>query len=149
MARQRRRTSEVFTYDEVGEVIKSATRLQQLADEKHGAGEITMSQLREIASELRISPEALGQAIATSDRDMKSVRKRVKRKLWWFRHAGTYAAVMAGATGIDLVDGSGIDWVYFPILGWGIWLGVHAAYAFSGRGSGLEQRLMDREMSRS
>ncbi|MDH3500632.1 MAG: 2TM domain-containing protein [Acidimicrobiia bacterium] len=148
MRRRTRRSTESFTYDEVGDVIKSATRLQQLADEQQGTGEVTMEQLREIAVELKISPEALRQAIATSDRDLKSVRRRVRRKLWWVRHAGTYAAIMIGVTGIDLAEGNGIDWAYYPILGWGIWVGIHAAHAFSGGGSALERRLMNREMRR-
>lgn len=148
MARRSRRGSQVFTYDEVGEVIKNATRLQQLADAREGAGEVTMEQLREIASELRVSPEALAQAIATTESEMKTVRRRVRRKLLWFRHAGTYSGVMVGLAGIDWFSGSGIDWVYFPVIGWGMFLAAHASYAFSGRGSTLEQRLMNREIAR-
>lgn len=144
MARQRQK--QVFTFDEVGDVIRSATRLQQLADEKVGDGEVSMEQLREIAVELKVSPDALAQAIATSDRDMRSIRKRVRRKVFWFRHAGVYSAVMLGNLGIDLADGDGVEWAFFPIMGWGIFLGIHAAYAFSGKGSSLEQRLMSREM---
>lgn len=138
----------MFTYDEVGEVIKNATRLQQLADQRAGAGEVTMDQLREIASELQVSPEALAQAVATTESEMKTARRRVRRKLLWFRHAGTYTGVMAGLAGIDWLSGSGIDWVYFPAIGWGMFLAAHASYAFSGRGSSLEQRLMNREIAR-
>ncbi len=148
MARRSRRTPQVFTYDEVGEVIKNATRLQQLADERGGAGEVTMAQLREIASELQVSPEALAQAIAATDSEMKTVRRRVRRKLLWFRHAGTYSGAMAGLAGIDWLSGSGLDWVFFPAIGWGMFLAAHASYAFSGRGSSLEQRLMNREITR-
>ncbi len=148
MAGRIRKPKQTFTYDEVGEVIRSATRLQQLADDKEGAGDVSVQQLREIASELKVSPEALAQAIATSERDLKSVRRRVRRKLLWFRHAGTYAAVTAGLAGIDVLSGSGVDWFYLPAIGWGMLVGMHASYAFSGRGGMLEQRLMDREIAK-
>lgn len=143
-----RKAKQTFTYDEVGEVIRSATRLQQLADDRAGAGAVSMDQLREIAGELRVSPEALAQAIATSDRAMKSIRRRVRRKVLWFRHAGTYAAVIAGLAGIDWFVDPGLNWFYFPGLGWGMFVAIHASYAFSGRGSKLEQRLMDREIAK-
>ena len=147
MAR-RTRKQETFTYDEMGQVIKSATRLQQLADEKEGGGEVSMAQLRDIAVELKISPETLAQAIATSDRDMRSVRKKVRRKLMWFRHAGTYAAVSAAAVGGDLAAGGGLGaGSLVPVFVWGALVGVHAAFTFSGKGGGLEQRLTDRELA--
>ena len=91
----------------------------------------------------------LAKAIATSHRDMRQVRKRVRRKLWWFRHAGAWAAVSAGLIGIDLAGNPGIGWAWFPVLAWGILVGIHGTQAFSARGSRLEQRLMRREMRRS
>ena len=98
-----------------------------------------------MAAELKISPEALGQALSVSHQTKSTVRERVMRKLIWFRHLGVYGASMAALTGFDLLPDGNIDWVPYPILGWGIALGAHAVVAFSGKGSRLERRLMQRE----
>jgi hypothetical protein len=149
MARRARETRDTFTYDEVGEMIKSATRLQQLADENRVGNTVTLGQLQEVAAELNIPPDSLQRAVAAARRDGRAARKRVRRKLRWFRHAGTYAAITAGIVGADLAAGGGLEWPsFFSMIGWGSVVGVHGAFAFSSRGSRLEQRLIDREMSR-
>lgn len=68
-----------------------------------------------------------------SDPAMERARKRAKELKEFYSHAFTYVAVCALLVVIDLVDGSagdtflGLNWAYWPILGWGVAVVIHGA----------------------
>ena len=61
-------------------------------------------------------------------------RARVKALKGFYTHATIYVIVNIFLFLIDLLTGGGW-WFYWPLLGWGIGLGVHAlnVFGFSGR----------------
>lgn len=133
-----------FSHEEVGELIETATRLEQLRHEGEGIG---VDELREVAVELGISEEALGRAldererqrvaeqtaqeVAAANRSQQAdaaeqrMRKRRKALNEWKSHAASYVGVIGGLAVIDLLTSDGLDWVYYPAAGWGIGFLVH------------------------
>lgn len=124
-----------FSREEVGELIETATRLERLGSE--GVSEdVSWAELRQIAAELGISDEALLHAVAqrleteraASQAEAEEAEKaEQRRKAWlgWRAHIASYVAVMTGLLMLDLVTGDGIDWFFFPAIGWGIGILVH------------------------
>ncbi len=128
-----KRDERTFTPDEVGEIIDVATRLQHLADGPVAGEQVTMDELAAIARELGISEVALAKAIGVGEQQARAARRsRLERSLF-FRHFGIYAIVIPGIALIDLVSGSGFDFFYYPAIGWGMGLGIHALSAFRRR----------------
>jgi hypothetical protein len=78
-------------------------------------------------------------------------RARVKGMKGFYTHALTYVLVNIGLLFINLFTGGGW-WFFWPLIGWGIGLGVHAlnVFGFGGvLGRGWEERktreLIDKE----
>lgn len=124
-----------FSRDEVGDLIETATRLDRLSSEGV-TGEVSWAELRQIASELGISDEALLHAVAqrleidraASEAEAEEHEKaEQRRKAWlgWRAHMASYVAVMIGLLMLDLVTGDGIDWFVYPAIGWGIAILIH------------------------
>lgn len=63
----------------------------------------------------------------------RSARKQVNRLRGFYHHLVVYAVVNAGLAGINLLASPGRLWFHWPLLGWGIWLALHALRAFAGR----------------
>jgi hypothetical protein len=66
-------------------------------------------------------------------------RKRAKELREFYSHLITYVAVCTLLVVIDLADNSasdseflGLSWAYWPVLGWGIFVVVHAITTFFG-----------------
>lgn len=125
-----------FTQDEIGELIETAARLDQLSVEKG----LTYDELRRVALELGISDEALAKAVAqeldakrSAEEQQEKARavekKRQKRRRKeineWKGHAASYSAVIGGLALIDWFSGRGFDWFFYPAAGWGIGFFVH------------------------
>ena len=125
-----------FTQDEIGELIETASRLDQLSLEKG----LTYDELRRVALELGISEEALARAVAQEQEAQRAAeeqreavreaeRKRHKRRRKeineWKAHAASYVAVICGLGLIDWISGGGFDWFFYPAAGWGIGFLVH------------------------
>jgi 2TM domain len=72
--------------------------------------------------------------------------KRARAKLGWYIHASVYVAVNLLLAALSAM--SGRHWAVFPAIGWGIGLVVHGAVVFLVSGSGLHERLIERERSR-
>jgi hypothetical protein len=78
---------------------------------------------------------------STLDRPSREaiIRKRVQKRAAFYRHAMTYAMVIAGLWILNAVtlistgkwDRSSAWWAIWPTIGWGIGLAVHAASTFS------------------
>ena len=70
---------------------------------------------------------------ALDDQAMERARKRARQLMAFYIHITTYVLVGAFLVFIDLVAGVtgdttvlGLDWAYWPILGWGIGVAAHA-----------------------
>ncbi|NNF62897.1 MAG: Pr2TM family membrane protein [Acidimicrobiia bacterium] len=123
--------SRQYSTEEVGDIIDVASRLESLTKERKRQMRtgVTYEQLVEIASEFGISEEAVLRALDTSNAVAPATAAPSKAPRWsrLLRfHAATYATTMAGLTIIDIAEGEGLDWVWFPAAGWGIWLSFHA-----------------------
>jgi len=80
------------------------------------------------------------------DPAMERARIRAKKLRELYTHIGTYLSVCVLLVLIDLVTGSagtsviGLNWAYWPIIGWGIAVALHAiTVAFPTQG-GWEER---------
>lgn len=69
-------------------------------------------------------------------------RLRARRLREFYGHLGIYVAVCLGLVVIDLATGSagstfiGLNWAFWPILGWGLAVAIHGisvAMPFSGK----------------
>ncbi len=86
----------------------------------------------------------------TRDESYERARKRVRALKTFYRSLATYVAVMIVLFIVDYLD-HGNWWVYWPALGWGIAIVLHAFRVLGpgGRGSRWEERkikqLMDDE----
>lgn len=127
-----------YSRQEAGELIAAASELQeqrqQLREELREG--LTYDQVVEIAAELGVDEQdllaaierrnhapATARAIAHPSRDRW--RRRRGRIYRW--HLATYVGVISGLTVIDyFADPAGLDWVYFPAAGWGMFLLTHA-----------------------
>lgn len=84
-----------------------------------------------------------------ADQDYQDAKKRVERKLGFYRHLIVYVVVNVLLTTIDLLTTPDKLWFYWPLAGWGLGLALHGLKVFFGGGSGLKERMIERELSRS
>ncbi|NND03514.1 MAG: 2TM domain-containing protein [Acidimicrobiia bacterium] len=132
------RRSRTYSREEVGDLIRTATELEHVT-ERHKAelrDGLTYDQLVEVASELGISEDALVRALMEKESSARSIEspkrdRGAQHRQAFLSHLWTYGSVMAGLTVIDLADGSGgLDWVWYPAAGWGIFVLIHARSRF-------------------
>ncbi len=57
-------------------------------------------------------------------------KKRVKELRDFYSHLVVYLIVNTGLVVLDLVQGEGLQWAYWVIIGWGIGLAAHAMNVF-------------------
>jgi hypothetical protein len=130
-----------FNQEEIGELIETATRLDQLRHDGQGLG---IDELRQVATELGISDEALLSAVhhrmetereaarmaaeqeqrtadeANAERERKQGRRA--RPNEWKSDVASYVGVIAGLAAFDWFPDRSFDWVFWPAAGWGIWI---------------------------
>jgi hypothetical protein len=104
-----------------------------------------------------ISPHLAKEATLDSEQQRyERAQARVKELKGFYTHATVYVLVNIGLFVINLLTGGGW-WFYWPLLGWGIGLGVHALSVFAFGGGGpwgqdWEERktrdLMERDQER-
>lgn len=76
-------------------------------------------------------------------------RKRAGAKLGWYVHALVYLVVNTVLFLLAYNGSSGRLWSVYPALGWGLGLLLHGVAVFViGSGSGLHERLIERERER-
>jgi hypothetical protein len=95
--------------------------------------------------------------VNSGDQRYDRAHARVKELKGFYTHATVYVLVNIGLFVINLLTGGGW-WFYWPLLGWGVGLGIHALSVFAfGAGGGpwgreWEERktreLMDRDRDR-
>jgi 2TM domain len=57
-------------------------------------------------------------------------RKRVDDLMGFYSHLVAYLLVNGGLWVLDIATGGGVDWAYWPTIGWGIGLALHATTTF-------------------
>jgi hypothetical protein len=96
-------------------------------------------------------------AVTGDDPAMERARKRAKDLREFYGHLLTYVLVCSLLVVIDVVDGSsgdtfiGLNWAFWPIIGWGIAVVIHAASVFFTLGDWEErkaQQLYQKEQER-
>lgn len=75
----------------------------------------------------------------------RDARRHVARLRGFYHHLTVFALVNAGLLAINLIASPGRYWFQWPLLGWGIWLALHAFGSFNRRrwlGADWEERKM-------
>jgi hypothetical protein len=101
---------------------------------------------------LHLAKEA---TLDSEQRRYERAQARVQELKGFYTHATAYVLVNIGLFVINLLRGGGW-WFYWPLLGWGIGLGIHAlsVFAFGGGSFGRDweerktRELMDRDRER-
>lgn len=75
----------------------------------------------------------------TGDKNYQKARKRVKEIRGFYIHLVMYVLINSLLFLINITTSPGVLWFYWPLLGWGIGIFVHAFYVFGfGRWLGPE-----------
>ena len=79
----------------------------------------------------------------------KLARKRAGAKLGWYIHACLYVVVNLSMFALSYWGVRHRPWSIYPVLGWGLGVALHGISVFVlGSGSGLRERLVQRERER-
>ncbi len=74
-------------------------------------------------------------------------RKRAKRKLDFYNHLLIYVIVNAMLFAINVISSPGDYWFFWPLLGWGVAVAIHAVKTFMmPPDSELLDRMTEREI---
>ncbi len=71
--------------------------------------------------------------------------KQAKAKLGWYIHATVFVLVNLFQVGINIFTAPQVPWSIFPVLGWGLGLGIHGLVVFGFFGN-LQQNLIAAEL---
>jgi hypothetical protein len=141
MHRERRQVE--YTADEVGDLIRLASRLDALSD-RDG---LDYEQVSAVADELGISKESLAVAVRQRRRlgraEARAAARTVRRRMRFIRHSMVYAVVMAALLVVDAAGGGGW-WFFYPAALWGVFLTLHALRFFTGRRGPVERYVSNR-----
>lgn len=66
----------------------------------------------------------------TEDYKYQKAKKRVKALKGFYIHLGVYLLVNSLLFLINITTSPGLLWFYWPLLGWGIGMVMHAIYVF-------------------
>lgn len=92
----------------------------------------------------RIHPEGETRPSARTDGGDRAriewARKQAREERDFLTHLGSYAAVIAFLFAIDLITGDGW-WFFWPALGWGVAIAIHAFQVFTGRSFGPDREV--------
>ena len=107
-----------YTDEEVEQILKIALR------SKTDSGAMSLDNIYDIAKELNIDPAAVQNAVNEFENrgDVDAIREEFirKRRKGFFDHLTSYLVINSFLVILDLVTGNGINWAYFPLLGWGL-----------------------------
>lgn len=123
----------------------------RLAVHQAGSDSQTLrARLNATADELGISPEQVAAAEEAyldqiRGERQESEQKATEQALWkQFRrsqrgdlisHLGSYVAVNGFLVAMDLMGGDGLNWAYWPLMGWGIGIAIHIFTFMAGESS--------------
>lgn len=118
--------------------------------EKGNDDAVTHEELVAAAAEVGISAEAIEEAAASLRADRVRLEKRaqllVRSRGRFLRHVMTYLTINLGLVALDIID-RGPQWFYFPLIGWGIFLAMHALRTYMPDEDRLNRRI-DKELRR-
>ncbi|MBS1724986.1 MAG: 2TM domain-containing protein [Armatimonadetes bacterium] len=117
--------------DDVEEILRLAVR-HDLAP-----GSNLRDRLQSSADELGISPEVLAMAeqewAAKKNADLELANEAGERKRYmriqfaeFIQHLGLYAVINGFLFWLDISKDGRINWAYWPLMGWGIAVALHA-----------------------
>lgn len=88
--------------------------------------------------------------VPNDDRDIDRIaRRRAGAKLGWYLHVTIYVVVNLGLFLVSRYGFGTRPWSVFPLLGWGLGVVLHGVATFVlGSGSGIRERLVDKERER-
>lgn len=69
-------------------------------------------------------------SLSAAERD---ARRQVGMLRGFYHHLAVFLVVNCGLLLINLAASPGRWWFYWPLLGWGLWLAMHAVATFGGR----------------
>ncbi len=82
--------------------------------------------------------------------DYENARGRAEAKYHFIVHAIVFTAVIGLLVMINLINWDGVFWAIWPLLGWGLALGIHAARVFLGSSRNtIIDALTERELDTS
>jgi hypothetical protein len=110
---------------------EEAEAILRLAANSRGSGGVSRDQLRQMAAELGVGPDQLERAeqqyLASQAASEEQLAFRKHRRQEFIGHLATYCAINFGLLLMDVVPDGRLNWVLWPVLGWGIGLLAHAA----------------------
>lgn len=127
-----------FRKEDVQQILQRAMAHQQ-------EGEFSEQQLKEMASELGISPSALQTAQQEWQQQREQLKQRqvfdTHRRRKFKAHLIPYIAVNTFLILLNLVTSPKYFWAVYPLLGWGLGLGLHASCTYLQKGEKYEEAL--------
>lgn len=98
---------------------------------------LTHEELADVAAQVGISTEQLERAAEEVRRERKGAddlaeakalveTRRKRRRRGFMRQLFTYGIVISGLAALDFVTGNGMTWWFYPAVGWGIGVALHA-----------------------
>ena len=132
-----------YSRDETADILDLAAAIEDLS--RSDGSDLSRHDLHRIAAELDISPEAVDEAIRNlarrQTRSAKELRKSVRRRMRFVRHAMAYVITVSVLALVDALGGGGW-WFFYVAGGWGILLALHALRFVTRRNGPLEQRML-------
>ena len=136
---------ERYSRDQTADILDLAAAIEDVT--RDGGLDLSRQDLYRIAGELDISHEAVDEAIRAMARDQtrsaKDLRKSVRRRMRFVRHAMAYVITVTVLAVVDALGGGGW-WFFYVAGGWGILLALHALRFVTRRNGPLEQRMLTR-----
>lgn len=130
---QRQRADRRYTDEEVGEIIRLASRLDDSVVGPAESG-LSLSDIKRIATELGIDESYVVQAATRHAVDDRRTRRSSKVRGFWSLalkvHGFIYGTTIAGLAALDLLSGGGLDFVQYPAVGWGVLLAWQAGFTW-------------------
>jgi 2TM domain len=131
-----------FTTDEIADIFDVAASIEAIPVGLER--DLSLDDLYRIGEELGISPSSIDAAMVAIARrgraDERDVRRSIRRRMRFLRHAIAYVVVVGMLAIIDALGGGG--WWFFYVAGlWGIALALHALRFVTRRNGPLERRL--------
>jgi hypothetical protein len=130
---QRQDVDRRYTDEEVGEIIRLASRLDDSVVGPSSTG-LSLGDIKRIAAELGIDESYVVEAATRYTVEGRKEQRRSKLRNFWlfvFKvHGFVYGTAIAGIAAVDLATGSGVDFVQYPAIGWGVLLAWHGGFTW-------------------